>query len=64
MRKINYEQEALICIYDGIVNTIKELETHYKDHPSKSISEEILAYLNEQRNYLKMMKKRESIVIF
>lgn len=57
MRKMTYEQAALICLYNGITNTISELESHYKQHPSKSIKEEILMFLEQQRDCLKVMKK-------
>lgn len=57
MAKITYEQAALVCLYNGITKTISELESHYKAHPSNSIKEEILSYLDQQKNCLKRMKK-------
>lgn len=57
MHKITYEQAALICLYEGITKTVSELEFHYKSHPSKSIKEEILYFLEQQKNCLKIMRK-------
>lgn len=57
MRKINYEQASLICLYDSIEKTISELELHYKLHPYEDTKREILSLLEQQKDYLKLMKK-------
>lgn len=57
MAKNTYDQEALICLYNGITKTISELKAHYKSHPSNSIYEDILSYLEQQKDCLKLMKK-------
>lgn len=57
MARITYDQAALICLYDGITKTVNELELHYQAHPSNSIKEEILDYLEQQKDCLMSMKK-------
>lgn len=53
MRKINYELESLICLYESNIKAIEELENYYKTNPYDHIKERIIARLNNQKDLLK-----------
>ena len=53
MRRINYELESWICLYESNLRIIEELENYYKSNPYDHIKERIIARLNNQKDLLK-----------